>query len=260
MRAGLVEEVVRRLRTAAVVPAAGRGERLGPGTPKALREVGGTPLLVHAVRRLWDSGEVDLVVVAAPPPDRAVTAHAPPSADADTVEKLLWHALPDLALTVVTGGASRQESVAAALAALPDDVDLVLVHDAARAFTPPSVTHRVVQALRAGAQAVVPVVAVTDTVKQVADDVVQGTVDRTPLRAVQTPQGFRRAVLERAHADGSPGATDDASLVESLGVPVTVVEGSDEAFKVTRPFDLLVAEALLRRHGMPATDEPHLTD
>jgi 2-C-methyl-D-erythritol 4-phosphate cytidylyltransferase len=222
------------LRTAAVVPAAGRGERLGPGTPKALREVAAEPLLVHAVRGLWQSQRLDLVVVAAP------------AGMLREVEDLLHAAVDGLALTVVAGGDTRQESVAAAVASLPSDVDAVLVHDAARAFVPPAVTARVVEALLAGAVAVVPALPVPDTVKQVAGDKVLATVDRTSLRAVQTPQGFRRDVLERAHAGAAPGATDDAGLVESLGLPVTVVTGSEEAFKVTRPLDLLLAEALLR--------------
>jgi len=223
------------LPTAAVVPAAGRGERLGPGAPKALRRVAGEPLLVHAVRGLWRSGEVDLVVVAAPP------------GTAPDVAGLLNEAVPGAEVRVVEGAAARRQSVAAALASLDRDTDVVLVHDAARAFTPPDVVRRVVRAVRDGAPAVVPVVPVTDTIKRVgADDAVQATVDRDPLRAVQTPQGFRRDVLERAHAADLPGATDDASLVEALGLVVTVVAGSDEAFKVTRPLDLLVAEALLR--------------
>jgi 2-C-methyl-D-erythritol 4-phosphate cytidylyltransferase len=222
------------LPTAAVVPAAGRGERLGPGAPKALRPVAGEPLLVHAVRGLLESGHVDLVVVAAPPGQAAV------------VDALLRDALDAPPLRVVDGADTRQRSVSHALAALGPEVDVVLVHDAARAFTPPVVTARVVDAVRAGAVAVIPVVAVTDTIKRVTDDTVEGTVDRSDLRAVQTPQGFRRDVLERAHAAAPAGATDDASLVESLGLAVTVVEGSDEAFKVTRPLDLLVAEALLR--------------
>jgi 2-C-methyl-D-erythritol 4-phosphate cytidylyltransferase len=161
-------------------------------------------------------------------------------------DDLLRAAVDGLVLTVVAGGDSRQESVAAALAALPADVDAVLVHDAARAFVPPAVTARVVEALDAGAPAVVPALPVPDTVKRVSGARVLATVDRTSLRAVQTPQGFRRDVLERAHAHGTPGATDDAGLVESLGLPVTVVEGSAEAFKVTGPLDLLLAEALLR--------------
>jgi len=240
------------LPTAAIVPAAGRGERLGPGAPKALREVAGVPLLVHAVRGLCDSGQVDLVVVAAPPTDRAA------------VESLLRPVVADVALAVVDGGETRQQSVAAALDSLPDDVDVVLVHDAARAFTPAEVCARVVAALRAGAEAVVPVLPVADTIKQVSGatgatgatgNTVEATLDRTSLRAVQTPQGFRRDVLVRAHAASSAGATDDASLAEALGVAVTVVDGSDEAFKVTRPLDLLLAEALLRARATSAYDE-----
>jgi len=228
----------RTLSTAAVVPAAGRGERLGPGAPKALREVGGEPLLVHAVRGLWCSGAVDLVVVAAPP------------GAAEDVAGLLRTAVPDATLRVVEGGQARRQSVAAALAVLHPDTDVVLVHDAARAFTPPEVVRRVVQAIRDGAPAVVPVVPVTDTIKQVdARDDVEATVDRTRLRAVQTPQGFRRDVLERAHRQPGGDHTDDAGLVEAMGERVAVVAGSDEAFKVTRPLDLVLAEALLRSRG-----------
>ena len=238
--------------TAAIVPAAGRGERLGPGAPKALREVAGVPLLVHAVRGLCDSGQVDLVVVAAPAADRAA------------VEGLLRPVVADVALAVVDGGETRQQSVAAALDSLPDDVDVVLVHDAARAFAPAEVCARVVAAVRTGAEAVVPVLPVADTIKQVSGEAgdsdntgntVEATLDRTSLRAVQTPQGFRRDVLVRAHAASSAGATDDASLAEALGVAVTVVDGSDEAFKVTRPLDLLLAEALLRARATSAYDE-----
>jgi 2-C-methyl-D-erythritol 4-phosphate cytidylyltransferase len=200
--------------------------------------VGGEPLLVHAVRGLWRSGVVDQVVVAAPP------------GTVDDVAGLLRTAVPDAELRVVEGGEARRQSVAAALAALDPETDVVLVHDAARAFTPPEVVRRVVQAVRDGAPAVVPVVPVTDTIKQVdADDAVQATVDRTRLRAVQTPQGFRRDVLERAHRECAGAHTDDAGLVEAMGEQVTVVAGSDEAFKVTRPLDLVVAEALLRSRG-----------
>jgi 2-C-methyl-D-erythritol 4-phosphate cytidylyltransferase len=233
------------LPTAVIVPAAGRGARLGPGAPKALREVAGVPLLVHAVHGLCDSDEVDLVVVAAPPGDGAA------------VETLLLPAVGDVALTVVDGGETRQQSVAAALQSLPDDVDVVLVHDAARAFTPPEVFARVVAAVRSGAEAVIPVLPVADTIKEVSAGTVDATLDRTALRAVQTPQGFRRDVLVRAHASSPAGATDDASLAEALGVAVAVVDGSDEAFKVTRPLDLLLAEALLHARARSAyAEEP----
>ena len=218
----------------ALVPAAGLGVRLGPGAPKALRELAGESLLVHAVRGLRACPSVGPVVVAAP------------AADVEAVRALL--AAYDV--MVVAGGAERQDSVRAALATLPGAVELVLVHDAARCLTPVEVVERVVAALRAGAVAVVPVLPVADTVKQVDGDRVVVTVDRSRLRSVQTPQGFTREVLEKAHAAGSSAMTssamtDDAGLVEALGLPVLTVAGSDEAFKVTRPLDLLLAEAVL---------------
>ncbi|MFN2540396.1 MAG: 2-C-methyl-D-erythritol 4-phosphate cytidylyltransferase [Mycobacteriales bacterium] len=212
-----------------VVPAAGTGTRLGPGAPKALRDLAGEPLLVHAVRRLRGCPSVGSVVVAAPPAELA------------QVQALLPDAI------VVAGGAERQDSVAAGLAALPAEVDLVLVHDAARALVPVEVVEAVVTALRGGAAAAVPVLAVADTVKQVAvDGRVVRTVPRSDLRCAQTPQGFQRSVLEAAHRSASASATDDAGLVEAAGVPVMTVPGSPLAFKVTTPFDLLVAEAVLR--------------
>ncbi len=215
-----------------VVPAAGAGTRLGPGAPKALRDLAGEPLLVHAVRRLRACPSVGPLVVAAPPGSVA------------EVEALL----AAYGVLVVAGGAERQESVSAGLAALPPEVDLVLVHDAARALVPVDVVEAVVSALRDGAAAVVPVVPVADTVKRVGiSGEVLATVARDDLRAVQTPQGFRRDVLEEAHRAAASPLTDDAGLVEAAGVTVRTVPGSPEAFKVTTPFDLLVAEAVLAR-------------
>lgn len=205
---------------------------MGPGAPKALRLLAGESVLVHAVRGLREAGAVDVVVVAAP-----VGAVAEVAALLSAYD-----------VVVVAGGATRQESVAAALAALPTRVDLVLVHDAARCLAPPDVVDRVVAALRAGADAVVPVLPVVDTVKRVAGELVVETVDRTELRAVQTPQGFQRSVLvaaHLAHALGDEPATDDAALAERAGARVVVVAGSEEAFKVTRAMDLLLAEAVL---------------
>jgi 2-C-methyl-D-erythritol 4-phosphate cytidylyltransferase len=124
---------------------------------------------------------------------------------------------------------------------------IVLVHDAARALVPPSLVQRVAAAVRDGHDAVIPVLPLVDTVKQVDDsDHVIGTVDRSVLRAVQTPQGFRRAVLEAAHRAAVDALTDDAGLVEKLGVRVMCVPGSEAALKITRPHDLAVAEVLLR--------------
>lgn len=222
------------MRTAAVVPAAGRGERLGPGAPKALRELGGVPILVHAVRALARARSVDIVVVAAPPDE------------VDAVSALLLDQQIDAEVCVVAGGSSRQSSVARAVASLAADVDVVLVHDAARPLVPVELVDAVAAAVRAGADAVIPVLPVADTIKQVDADSVVATLDRSVLRAVQTPQGFRRAVLVQAHAAGDGAdATDDAGLVEAIGVVVRTVVGNAEAFKVTRPLDLLLAEAVL---------------
>ena len=146
---------------------------------------------------------------------------------------------------VVAGGAERGDSVAAGLAALSSAVDVVLVHDAARCLTPVAVFERVIAAVEHGAVAVVPGTAVVDTIKQVDEHgMVVATPERAYLRAVQTPQGFRREVLERAHA-ASSDATDDAGLVERLGEPVLVVDGDPRALKVTTPDDLAAAERIL---------------
>ncbi|GAB3856341.1 2-C-methyl-D-erythritol 4-phosphate cytidylyltransferase [Micromonospora andamanensis] len=216
---------------AVLVPAAGAGVRLGPGRPKALRLLAGEPLLVHAVRRLAAAASVHSIVVAAP------------VAEITAVRALLAPIAP---VTVVPGGAERQASVAAALAAVPADPEIILVHDAARALTPPALVESVAAAVRAGHDAVIPVLPVVDTIKEVdADEMVLGTVDRAALRAVQTPQGFRRAVLTAAHAAAADALTDDAGLVEKYGVPVHCVPGSEHALKITRPFDLALAEHLL---------------
>ncbi len=176
-----------RVSTAAIVPAAGSGQRLGGPGPKALLPLGGVPMLVHAVRELSAAASVSLVVVAAPP-DRV-----------EETGRLLAGSHAGAELSVVAGGATRVASVRAALDVLPPDVDVVLVHDAARPLAPSSLADAVVAAVHAGADAVVPGVPVPDTVKRVEGDVVTSTVDRSDLRAVQTPQGFRRDVLDRAH-------------------------------------------------------------
>jgi 2-C-methyl-D-erythritol 4-phosphate cytidylyltransferase len=216
---------------AVLVPAAGAGVRLGPGAPKALRPLAGEPLLVHAVRRIAAAPSVHTIVIAAP------------GADVEFVRRLLAPVAP---VTVVPGGAERQASVAAALAAVPAGPQIVLVHDAARALTPPALVESVAEAVRSGHDAVIPVLPVVDTIKEVdTGERVLGTVDRSALRAVQTPQGFRRSVLTAAHAVASDPLTDDAGLVEKQGVPVVCVPGSELALKITRPFDLALAEHLL---------------
>jgi len=216
---------------AVLVPAAGAGLRLGPGGPKALRLLAGEPLLVHAVRRVAAAPSVRMIVVAAP------------AAEVEAVRELLAPVAP---VTVVAGGAERQESVSLALAAVPAEIEVVLVHDAARALTPPQLIESVAAAVRQGRPAVIPVLPVVDTIKEVGPgEVVLGTVDRGVLRSVQTPQGFRHDVLAAVHASAADPLTDDAGLVEKAGLPVTCVPGSDLALKITRPLDLVLAEALL---------------
>jgi 2-C-methyl-D-erythritol 4-phosphate cytidylyltransferase len=230
------------MRTAAIVPAAGRGDRLGPGVPKALRPLGGAPLLVHAVRALAQAPSVELVVVAAPVDD------------VHTVERLLADFEWGAEVVVVAGGVDRRQSVAHGLAALPADVEIVLVHDAARPLAPSELAEAVAVTVRTRADACIPVVPLVDTVKQVVGDQVVRTLDRSQLRAVQTPQGFRRSVLAKAHAWAATAdpaevatITDDASLVERIGGCVVTIPGAPEAFKVTQPSDLLLGEAFLAR-------------
>ena len=195
------------------------------------------PLLGHALRGVLSCASVAEVVVVAP------TLHC--SEAQEITDGVCRAARSQAPVTVVPGGAERGDSVAAGLRALGDDIEIVLVHDAARCLTPVEVFDRVVEAVLAGAVAVVPGTLVVDTVKQVdADGLVVATPDRASLRAVQTPQGFRREVLERAHALSSI-ATDDAGLVERLGERVLVVAGDARSLKVTTQADLEAATRLL---------------
>ncbi len=224
----------------AIVPAAGRGVRLGAGMPKALVPVLGESLLARAVRGLLNSGCVQHVVIAAP------------EDEVDAVDETLT-ALPSSVRTrsvhLVPGGSDRTNSVRRALAEIErvaPEADGVLVHDAARAFTPVSMIQDVARAITQGASAVVPVLPVSDTVKQIEESgAVAATVDRSRLRTVQTPQGFALDVLREAYAVAADAATDDAGLVERLGKPVRTVPGHPHALKITTAFDLAIAESVL---------------
>ena len=218
---------------AAIVVAAGSGSRLGYPIPKALVELDGVALVRRAVDALVDGGAAHVVVTA-------------PAAYVARFEELLAGVAADV--RVVVGGAERQDSVRLGLEALTDEsVDVVLVHDAARPLVPREVVERVVDAVRSGARAVVPVVPVVDTIRRVTEDDSE-IVDRSALRAIQTPQGFDAALLRRAHAHAVEyvlALTDDASACEAIGEPVTLVDGHREAMKITDPFDLVVARAIL---------------
>jgi len=202
-----------------VLVAAGAGARFGG--PKAWAILGGRTLL----RRSADAF--------AHVPDRVVAVRAE---DRGRVDLPGW--------TVVAGGARRRDSVAAGLAALRPGTGHVLVHDAARPLVSRAVIDRVVAAA-AETGAAIPVVAVTDTIKQLAEGRVAGTPERTSLAAAQTPQGFRVALLRKALAAVSRDATDDAALVEATGASVIAVAGDPANVKITTPLDLALAEALL---------------
>ncbi len=214
-----------------VVVAAGSGERLGAGRPKALVEVAGRSLIAHAVAGLRAAGFRSIVVVHTPGEERAFRA-----------------AVGDAEVALVPGGADRSASVRAGSAALPDDVEVVAVHDAARAFTPPSVLRAVVAAVSGDVLAAAPAIPVADTLKRVDGDRVIGTVDRSGLVAVQTPQVFPAAVLHAITA-AAASATDELTLVEQhlaegrLVGRIVWVAGSARGFKVTLPEDLELAEA-----------------
>lgn len=240
--------------TLAILTAAGSGTRLGRDLPKALVDLAGFPLVVHAARRLAASGVVDSLVIT-----------CPAGLDSAVRDVVAQDPHVDVPVRVVEGGGTRQASVAAGLALATPDVDVVLVHDAARPLAPPRLVRRVVDTVRAGHGAVVPGLPVTDTVKRVAPAPSMGgpdvervveTPDRAVLRAVQTPQGFDRALLQRAHAQGAArataeglAATDDAGLVEALGEAAYVVTGEETAMKITTERDLQVAALLLEEES-----------
>jgi 2-C-methyl-D-erythritol 4-phosphate cytidylyltransferase len=215
----------------ALIVAAGSGERLGLGRPKAFVPLAGRPLLDHSVRALLAVPRIERIVVALPPGEQAPEG---------TVG--------------VAGGAVRSESVRRALQAA-GDLDPVLVHDAARPLLTPALVNAVLDALE-GADAAIAAAPVTDTVKEAGPDrLVSATLDRSRLWAIQTPQVFTRAMLERAldvDADTLAGATDDASLVERLGGTVRIVPAPAENLKVTTPLDLRLAELLLEERAEPA--------
>ncbi len=219
----------------AIVLAAGSSSRMG-GIDKIWAELGGAPLIAHALRTMAETPGVELVVAVAPE-DR----HAAIAALLDG-----W----DVNVRCVVGGNRRQDSVAAGIAAAPNAA-WYLVHDGARALVTTGIAARVLSAARVHGAAI-PGVPIADTVKRVQPiegaggvEAVRGTIDRAPLRAIQTPQAFRGDLLRRAHWEVTTDVTDDAAMVEHLGEPVVVVPGETTNIKVTTPADLAIARVLL---------------
>ena len=217
----------------ALLVAAGTGERLGEERPKAFVRLGELPLLAESLRRLDESSWIDAIVVAVP-------------ADWEEPAILLAEELSATkVVAAVTGGATRAESVRLALAEVPEDALVVLVHDAARPLVTDEVIERVLAPLSEGWDGVVPALPLVDTVKTVEGDRVTATASREQLVAVQTPQAFRAAKLREAYEGDLTGATDCSSLVEARDGRVTWVEGDPRLLKVTTSADLeLVASWL----------------
>jgi len=226
-------------KAAVIIPAAGKGRRMGLDTPKQFFVLAGLPILVHTVRAFLNISDIEIIVLVAPPDLR-------PQVDEIADSYGLYRSGSQL--LIVNGGRRRQDSVKAGLDSLPADVELVLVHDGAR----PLVTAELIAACLHEARcsgASMAAVPVSDTLKSVSTKKkIMSTVDRSGLWQAQTPQAAKTSLLKKAYAaaekDGFVG-TDEASLIEHLGIPVTVVPGSEKNIKITRPEDLIIAEALL---------------
>jgi len=232
-------------RTCVIVVAAGSGTRLGAGAPKAFVGLGDRTIL----RRALDG-------VFAVPEHMQVVVVAPEARLGEARSELAESGGPDAVATAVVGGETRQASVAAGLSHLLPGIEIVLVHDAARALTPPEVFSRVIERIAETGWGAMPLVPVIDTIKRVEGERVAEAVDRATLRAAQTPQGFRRDILEAAYEAAPHDFTDDAAVVMHAGHPVVGVEGSALGFKITTPDDLQRAEAILAGAAPSGTPSP----
>lgn len=213
-------------KTAAIIAGAGSGHRLGAQLPKALVKLVDKSLVEHAVAALAPVAE--LIIVTAP------------AGYEEEFKKLLGDQV-----TVITGGVLRSDSIRLALSNIPHNYEFVLVHDAARAIASTELAKNIISELAKGEQAVIPALDVIDTIKEVdASGYVRSTPNRSTLRAVQTPQGFVKSVLAHAHSSAED-ATDDAALVEAIGIKVKVIAGEEQALKITNPSDLTRAIQLL---------------
>ena len=219
--------------TWALIAAAGFGERLGLDRPKAFAALGGRPLLAESLDRLDRCDLVDAIIVAAPPGWEEPSILLAEELAASKV------------VACVTGGSTRAESVSTALAEVPEEALVVVVHDAARPLLDDAVVERLLLPLGEGFDGAVPVVPVVDTLKRVREGAVAETLDREGLVAAQTPQAFLAPTLRRAFAAELAGATDCASLVERAGGRVAVVDGDPRLLKVTTPADLALVESWL---------------
>ena len=225
---------------ALVVVAAGQGQRLGAGKPKAFVDLVGRPLLTHAIESIIALPDLAQLILAVPDSHLIEAAQI----GAELIGDL------QIQFEVVLGGETRQASIANALAELTDESQIVLVHDAARALAPTSLFASVAASVRATGTSSLPVMRVVDTIKRIEGETILETVDREVLRSAQTPQGFVAAELRAAYASAEAEFTDDAALMQAAGHQILAVDGDERAFKITTPADLAAAE--MRFSGQPS--------
>ncbi|MBO0723922.1 MAG: 2-C-methyl-D-erythritol 4-phosphate cytidylyltransferase [Blastocatellia bacterium] len=227
----------------AIIPAAGSGARFGGERPKQFLEIRGIPIIIHTLRKFDICSEIDAIIVAVQP------------AEFDSFHRLLQSSGLRKPLQVVNGGKERSDSIANALAAaaetLPELPDLVAIHDAVRPFVTPAQISAVLARARETGAAIL-ALAATDTIKEVERGFIRRTIDRDRIYRAQTPQAFRYDLLLRANAEARArgalsAATDDSLLIEGLGLPVAIVEGSAQNIKITTPDDLIQAEGILQQ-------------
>jgi 2-C-methyl-D-erythritol 4-phosphate cytidylyltransferase len=222
-----------------LIVAAGSGRRMGHHRNKLLLPLEGRPLLAWTLEAALQSEEITWLGVVGQEQDR------------QEIHIILANLKPQIPVAWVQGGATRQESVAQGLAALPPQADFVLIHDGARCLVEPALFNCCAIALKNSGEALIAAVPVTDTIKQVDENgYIKHTPERSQLWAAQTPQGFFLPALRAAHQRASAEGwlvTDDAALFERLGLPVQILESSSANLKITTPLDLELAGALLRR-------------
>ena len=226
------------MRVVAIIPAAGRGRRIGGEIPKTSLSLGGIPLLRHTLQKFEACTQVDEILPLVPPEELSFWTN-------EIVRPSMFKKVK----RVLAGGAERQDSVFLGLKAIAGNADWVVIHDGARPFVPPELIERALSETRRW-KAVAAALPAGETIKEVSPEKeVLRTMDRRSLWIIQTPQAFEYNVIVSAHEKAREerfGGTDDASLVERLGIPVGVIEGSRLNFKITTPEDLTLGEALLK--------------
>ena len=219
---------------AVVLLAAGRGERLGAGQPKAFVELAGKSLLEHSIYRALATKNLTQLIIAVPQSHLDQIIELENQVDSNGVD-----------IRVIVGGDTRQQSVAQALAVLAGGIKTVLVHDSARALTSTDLFNRVAEAVEENGIGVIPALPVLDTIKRARGELVEETIDRADLIRAQTPQGFPAELLVKAHLAATSDYTDDAALVQAIGATVMMVPGEEQAIKITTAKDLETAQGYL---------------